>query len=76
MTDQAQEAYTVARIVGAQLESHEKVCSERYGEIKTSISRIHKRLDWLLTGVIGILLTILGYVVTNWAPWAHPGTGG
>lgn len=36
MTDKAQEAYTMARVVGAQLESHEKVCSERYGEIKAA----------------------------------------
>jgi hypothetical protein len=50
---------------------HEKVCAERYGDIKDSFSRIHARLDKIMYGLIGLLITMVGWLVINGVPWKH-----
>lgn len=44
----------------SRIDSHEKVCSERYGEIKESFGRVHGRIDWILYTAIGSLLASCG----------------
>jgi len=75
--DPAQEALTATAVNKAQLESHEKVCAERYGDIKDSFGRVHDRMDdqnkemkRIFWGVLGVLATVLWWVVTNGKlPW-------
>ena len=40
-------------ITATRLESHEKVCAERYGDIRDSFARVHARLDKIIYGLIG-----------------------
>lgn len=56
-------------VTAAKLESHEKVCSERYGEIKGSFARIHGRLDKIMYAVIALLITMVGWLIVNGVPW-------
>ena len=56
-------------ILETRFDGHEKVCGERYGEIKDSFERVHGRLDVILYSVIGLLVTIIGYALVTWAPW-------
>jgi hypothetical protein len=55
MSDQVSAAVALSRIDG-----HEKVCSERYAEIKESFGRVHGRIDWILYTAIGSLLASCG----------------
>jgi len=60
----------IASVVNAtRLEAHEKVCAERYGDIKDSFGRVHARLDKIIYGLIGLLITMVGWLVVNGAPW-------
>lgn len=67
--DQAQTAMVASTVTATRLDSHEKVCAERYGEIKVSFDRVHSRLDKLFYGIVGLLLTMLGFVLVNGPPW-------
>jgi predicted nucleic acid-binding Zn ribbon protein len=68
MPDDARAIEALTRI-----DSHEKVCAERYGEIKGSFDRVHTRLDKILYGIIGLLVTMVGYLIVVGRPWEHGG---
>jgi hypothetical protein len=55
MSDQVNSAVALARI-----DSHEKVCSERYAEIKESFGRVHSRIDWILYMTVGTAVSAVG----------------
>ncbi len=55
MSDQINSAVALARIDG-----HEKVCAERYGEIKESFGRVHGRIDWIMYTTILAALAAIG----------------
>lgn len=67
--DQAQTAMVASTVTATRLESHEKVCAERYGDIKTSFDRVHSRLDKIMYGLIGLLITMVGWLLINGVPW-------
>lgn len=67
--DHAQTAIVAATVAATRLDSHEKICAERYGDIKTSFDRVHTRLDKIMYGLIGLLLTMIGWLVINGVPW-------
>lgn len=62
-----------AAVLQERLEGHEKVCSERYGEIKASFGRVHDRLDGINTGIrsvlIGMVVFLLGVIGFFVAPY-------
>lgn len=60
-------------VAEANLAGHEKVCAERYGNIEKSFERVHGRLDWIMYGMIALLLTIVGYLLVNGVPWPKVG---
>jgi len=60
-------------VVEANLVGHEKICAERYGNIEKSFERVHGRLDWIMYGMIALLLTIVGYLLVNGVPWPKVG---
>lgn len=67
-----------AAVLESRMDSHEKVCGERYGEIKESFGRVHDRLDGINTGVksllaamVVFLLGVLGTIFYSGVPWAH-----
>lgn len=68
MADNNNDPVTAA-ITATRLDSHEKICSERYGEIKGSFARIHGRLDTIIYGLIGLLITMVGFLIVNGVPW-------
>jgi hypothetical protein len=57
----------------AKLESHEKVCTERYGEIKQAFLDVNARLDKINYGIIGLLIALVGWLLINGQPWTHAG---
>jgi hypothetical protein len=44
----------------ARIDGHEKVCAERYGEIKESFGRVHSRIDWILYSTIMTAVSAVG----------------
>ena len=58
-------------VTATRLDVHEKICAERYGDIKDSFSRVHARLDKIIYGLIGLLITMVGWLVVNGVPWKH-----
>lgn len=56
-------------ILEERLDGHEKLCAERYGQIVRSFERVHNRLDWILRGMVGVLASMLAWVVINGVPW-------
>lgn len=56
-------------VLKERLEGHERVCSERYGDIKDSFSRVHERLDKIFWGVLGLTLAVLAWLLVNGRPW-------
>lgn len=62
-------------VMTERLEGHEKVCAERYGQINASFERIHGRLDWIMRGVLGLLIALVGYLLINQAPWFKVAAG-
>jgi hypothetical protein len=58
-------------ITATRLDAHEKVCAERYGDIKDSFGRVHARLDKIIYGLMGLLITMVGWLIVNGAPWKH-----
>lgn len=62
----------IDNVARARIDGHEKVCADRYGEIKDSFGRVHNRLDKIMWGIISLLLAILGYVATSGKmPWVE-----
>lgn len=65
----AVEALTAVAVVATRVDSHEKVCAERYGDIKSSFDRVHGRLDKIMWAVLGLLVTMVGWLLINGVPW-------
>ena len=65
----AHEALTAAAVISARVDTHEKVCAERYGEIKGSFDRVHGRLDKIMWAVLCLLVTMVGWLLVNGVPW-------
>ncbi len=65
MSDQLQSTVKLA-VLEERLTGHERICSERYGEISASFARVHGRLDYIIYGVISILLATIGAVAYDW----------
>lgn len=61
----------VATVTATRLDAHEKVCSERYADIKVSFGRVHERLDAIMYGLLGLLITMVGWLIVNGVPWKH-----
>lgn len=61
---------TRVAVVESRLDNHEKVCSERYEAIAEALKDLGSGQKQNMLGVIAILLTVLGYVLVAWAPWA------
>jgi hypothetical protein len=65
-------------VLESRLDGHEKVCTERYGEIKESFVTVHDRLNDIQRGVIGILvgivvfmISVIGTIAYNGLPWVR-----
>ena len=56
-------------VTETRLNSHEQICSERYGEIREAFKTIHTRLDKIMYGMIGILVAIVGWLLSHGVPW-------
>lgn len=81
------DALRVASEALTRLEAHEERCGDRYGEIAkanaataASLTRIHERIDGLVgkgfaavCALVGLLVAIIGYLLTAGAPWAAGG---
>lgn len=63
------EARQSAAVALAQIAAHEKLCSERMGEIRTFHSEIRKDARQTLVSVIAVLLTIVGYLILRALGW-------
>ena len=67
MTDLAVEVARVgeqSRNNERRIDDHEDLCAERYGEISGSFMRVHERLDRIMLGVIAVLISALGALLT------------
>lgn len=51
---------TAGVVALSRIDSHEKVCSERYGEINKSFARVHGRVDWILYFTIATSVSAVG----------------
>lgn len=49
-------------VLEERLSGHEKVCAERYGEIKAQLGKIF----WTVVSVLGVFAC---YALATWAPW-------
>lgn len=58
MSEAAQEALTMAAVTKAQLESHEKTCTERYGRIAGDTAEIKSAIQTLSTDLKGAVQRI------------------
>ena len=58
-----------AAVLEARIDGHERVCAERYGEIKDSFGRVHERLDKIFWGVLGLALSVVAWLLVNGRPW-------
>ncbi len=67
--DPAMAATVTATVTATRLDAHEKICAERYGDIKDSFGRVHARLDKIIYGLIALLITMVGWLVVNGVPW-------
>ena len=56
-------------VTEVRLSLHEKICAERYGEIKDAFKTIHNRLDKIMWGMMGILIAMVGWLLVNGVPW-------
>lgn len=72
----ADDSNTRAAVLESRLDGHEKVCAERYGDIRDSFGRVHGRLDdmsqgltWIFRGIIAVLFVFACYALATWAPW-------
>jgi len=52
-----------AAVLEARIDGHEKVCAERYGEIKDSFGRVHDRLDGINVGIRTVLIGMVVFLV-------------
>lgn len=65
----ADDATTRTAVLESRIDGHEKICAERYGDIKDSFGRVHGRLDTIFWSVVALLLSMIGYMLVTWAPW-------
>lgn len=45
----------------AKIEAHEDLCAERYTNIQSAIAEMRGWLRWIFTGVVSLLLAMLGW---------------
>lgn len=71
-----QKARTEIAILGTRLDSHEKTCGDRYGDIKDSFRRVHGRLEDMgkdqkntLRSIIILGVALIAYLLINGRPW-------
>lgn len=74
------EARRDAQIARTKIESHEDECARRYGEVAAAIQGIHGEFAkirnvnmYALISIVGLLMTICGFLIVNGAPWTHGG---
>jgi hypothetical protein len=65
-------ALELASMALARIDSHERLCTERYealddgiGELKTSLQQLNDRSFYLLLSLMGVLIGIIGYFITH-----------
>jgi hypothetical protein len=56
-------------VTASRLDDHEKICAERYAGIKDNFKDVFKDLNAIKYGLIGLLITMVGYLVVNGVPW-------
>lgn len=56
-------------VTETRLSAHEEICAERYTDIKEAFKTVHNRLDKIMYGMVGILLAMVGWLLTNGVPW-------
>lgn len=49
----------------AEIEKHEAVCAERYGNIHTAIGDLKAELKWITRGVVAVLIAISGWALVQ-----------
>lgn len=59
----AYEARNRANAAHDKIEAHEDLCAERYRNINESVAEIKNILKWAGSGIIGLMLTVLGWLV-------------
>ena len=69
----AEDSALKVAVVSERLEGHERVCAERYSDIKDSFARVHDRLDKIFWGVLGLTVAVLGWLLVNGRPWEKVG---
>lgn len=47
----------------AKINAHEDLCAERYEGIRDAIKDVKGWLRWILTGVAGVLISLLGWAL-------------
>ena len=52
-------------ILKTRLDGHEAICTQRYGEISTSFGRVHDRLDWIMRGIIAVLISAAAFLISQ-----------
>jgi predicted nucleic acid-binding Zn ribbon protein len=56
---------TAGVVALSRIDSHEKVCSERYAEINKSFARVHGRVDWILYFTIAASVSAVGTLLMS-----------
>ena len=56
-------------VTETRLNSHEEICSERYADIKEAFKAVHNQLDKIMWAMMGVLLAMVGWLLTNSLPW-------
>jgi len=57
-------------VTASRLTDHEKVCAERYARINDDFKDVFKDLNVIKYALIGLLVTMVAYLLVNGAPWA------
>lgn len=58
-------------VTQTRLSAHEKVCAERYADIKEAFKTVHNRLDKIMWSMMGVLLAMVGWLLTNSVTWTN-----
>ena len=64
------EAREKAAIAISMISSHEKHCSERWGQNFAELRGIHNELRWFLLATLGTLLSAVSFFVIRFVPFA------
>lgn len=61
----AYEALNLAKQNARDIESHEDLCAERYGNINKSLGEVKGILKWAGTTLFGIIIALLGFLAAQ-----------